>query len=65
MGSLWFAFCNRHVYMCLVTVFMSEMFGHLGETLHGIEIEMMIVHRQCSSSEGWIHLSHDREDGLL
>jgi hypothetical protein len=27
--------------MCLVTVFMSEMFGHLGETLHGIEIEKM------------------------
>jgi hypothetical protein len=52
--------------MCLVTVFMSEMFGHLGETLHGIEIEMiMIVHRQCSSSGEWIHLSQDREDGLL
>jgi len=66
MGSLWFAFCNRHVYMCLVTVFMSEMFGHLGETLHSIEIEMiMIVHRQCPSSGEWIHLSQDTEGGLL
>jgi hypothetical protein len=46
MGSLWFAFCNRRVYMCLGTVCMSEMFGHLGETLHDIEIEMMTtVHR--------------------
>lgn len=46
--------------------FMSEMFGYLGETLHGIEIEiMMIVHRQCSSSGEWIHLSQDWEDGLL
>jgi hypothetical protein len=24
--------------MCLVTVCMSDMSGHLGETLHGIEI---------------------------
>jgi hypothetical protein len=26
---------------------------------------MMIVHRQCSSSGEWIHLSQDWEDGLL
>jgi hypothetical protein len=39
-------FCNRHVYMCLVAAFMSEMSGHMGEALHGIEIEkLMIVHR--------------------
>lgn len=66
MGSLWFAFCNRHVYMCLVTVCMSEIFGHMGKTLHGIEKEMMmIVHCRCSCSGEWIHLSQDREDGLL
>jgi hypothetical protein len=52
--------------MCLVTVFMSEVFGHLDEKLHGIEIEMMmIVHRQCSSNREWVHLSQDTEDGLL
>jgi len=66
MGSLWFAFCNRHVYMCLVTVFMSAIFGHLVGTLHSIEIEkIMIVRRQCSSSGEWIHLFQDTEDGLL
>lgn len=32
--------------MCLVAAFMSEMSGHMGEALHGIEIEkLMIVHR--------------------
>ena len=52
--------------MCLVTVCMSEIFGHMGKTLHGIEKEMMmIVHCRCSCSGEWIHLSQDREDGLL